>query len=139
MAFARVEDLTGSAELVIFPDTFAKYAEILKEEKPLLIGGALEVENGNAKIMADSFALFDDVLKKTKKISVRLDKLAEEDYEKLESLLAEYKGPTNVRLIMNIEGQDIEIFAEKPHQIEISDHFFEGARQLFGRTDFIEV
>lgn len=139
MAFAKVEDLTGTAELIIFPDTFAKYAEILKEEKPLLIGGGLEVENGNAKIMADSFALFDDVLKKTKKISVRLDKLESDDYEKLDSLLCEYKGHTNVRLVMNVSGQDIEIFAEKPHQIEISDHFFEGARQLFGRTDFIEV
>ncbi|MBC7466566.1 MAG: DNA polymerase III subunit alpha, partial [Bdellovibrio sp.] len=139
MAFAKVEDLTGTAELIIFPDTFAKYAEILKEEKPLLIGGGLEVENGNAKIMADSFALFDDVLKKTKKISVRLDKLEPEDYEKLDGLLCEYKGQTNVRLVMNVSGQDIEIFAEKPHQIEISDHFFEGARQLFGRTDFIEV
>jgi DNA polymerase-3 subunit alpha len=139
MAFAKVEDLTGTAELVIFPDTFAKYSEILKEEKPLLIGGGLEVENGNAKIMADSFALFEDVLKKTKKISVRLDKLESEDYEKLDSLLIECKGPTNVRLVMNVAGQDIELFAEKPHQIEISDHFFEGARQLFGRTDFIEV
>ncbi len=139
MAFAKVEDLTGTAELVIFPDTFAKYGTLLKEEKPLLIGGSLEVENGNAKIMADSFALFDDVLKKTKKISVRLDKLESEDYEKLASLLNEYKGPTDVRLVMNIEGQDIEIFADEPHQIEISDHFFEGARQLFGRTDFIEV
>ncbi|MFZ3229277.1 MAG: DNA polymerase III subunit alpha [Pseudobdellovibrio sp.] len=139
MAFAKVEDLTGTAELVIFPDTFAKYSEILKEEKPLLIGGGLEVENGNAKIMADSFALFDDVLKKTKKISLRLDKLESDDYEKLDNLLIENKGSTNVRLVMNVNGQDIEIFAEKPHQIEISDHFFEGARQLFGRTDFIEV
>ena len=139
MAFAKVEDLTGAVELVIFPDTFARYTEILKEEKPLLIGGSLEIENGNAKIMADSFALFDDVLKKTKKISVRLDKINTEDYDKLDSLLVECKGSTNVRLVMNVDGQDIEIFAEKPHQIEISDHFFEGARQLFGRTDFIEV
>ena len=139
MAFAKVEDLTGAVELVIFPDTFSKYQDLLKEEKPLLIGGALEVENGNAKIMADSFALFEDVLKKTKRISVRLDKLEMDDYSKLDSLLLECKGNTNVRLVMNIDGQDIEIFAENPHQIEISDQFFEGARQLFGRTDFIEV
>ena len=70
---------------------------------------------------------------------MRLDKLESDDYEKLDNLLVECKGSTNVRLIMSVGGQDIEIFAEKPHQIEISDHFFEGARQLFGRTDFIEV
>ena len=68
-----------------------------------------------------------------------MDKIEAEDYTKLDSLLSEYKGSTNVRLVLNVDGQDIEIFADQPRQIEISDHFFEGARQLFGRTDFIEV
>ena len=43
-------------------------AGLPKEEKPLLVGGGLEVEEGNAKIIVDSFILFDEVLKKTKKI-----------------------------------------------------------------------
>lgn len=139
MAFGKIEDLTGSAELVIFPDTFAKYAHLLKEEKPLLVGGGLEVSEGHAKIIVDSFALFDDVLRKTKKISMRLDKLQIEDFEKLDDLLEQYKGDTNVRLVMSVEGKEIEILPQMPKQVQISDDFFEGIHQLFGRTDFIEV
>jgi DNA polymerase-3 subunit alpha len=139
MAFGRVEDLTGSVELVIFPDTYAKFAHLLKEEKPLLVGGGLEVEEGNPKIIVDSFALFDEVLKKTKKISMRLDKIDSSDFEKLNEILANNKGTTDVRLVMNIDGQVVEVFPEVPKQIEISDEFFEGIHQLFGRTDFIEV
>ncbi len=139
MAFGKVEDLTGSAELVIFPDTYAKYMHLLKEDRPLLVGGSLEVEEGHPKIIVDSFALFDDVLRKTKKISMRLDQIETEDFEKLENLLNQYKGSTDVRLVMKINGQDIEILQSEPRQIQISDDFFEGIHQLFGRTDFIEV
>ena len=139
MAFGRVEDLTGSVELVIFPDTYAKYAHLLKEEKPLLVGGGLEVAEGNPKIIVDSFALFDEVLRKTKKISLHLDKINLEDFEKLDQILASNKGDTDVRLVMNIDGELVEVFPEEPKQIQISDEFFEGIHQLFGRTDFIEV
>lgn len=139
MAFGRVEDLTGSVELVIFPDTYAKYAHLLKEEKPLLVGGGLEVSEGNPKIIVDSFALFDEVLRKTKKISLHLDKIDLKDFEKLDQILTTNKGDTDVRLVMNIDGELVEVFPEQPKQIQISDEFFEGIHQLFGRTDFIEV
>ncbi|AGH95506.1 DNA polymerase III subunit alpha [Pseudobdellovibrio exovorus] len=139
MAFGRLEDLTGSVELVIFPDTFSKYGHLLKEEKPVLIGGGLEVEEGNPKIIVDSFALFDEVLVKTKKISMRLDKIDKDDFEKLSQMLDENKGNTDVCLIMNIDGEQIELIPEEGKKVQISDGFFEGIHQLFGRTDFIEV
>lgn len=139
MAFGRVEDLTGSVELVIFPDTYAKYANLLKEEKPILVGGGLEVEEGNPKIIVDTFAQFDEVLRKTKKISMRLDKLEVGDFERLSSLLDNNKGNTDVRLVMDIDGNSIEVLPDSPRQIQISDQFFEEIHQLFGRTDFIEV
>lgn len=139
MAFGRIEDLTGSVELVIFPDTYAKFGALLKEDKPLLVGGGLEVEEGNPKIIVDTFAQFDEVLRKTKKISLRLDKLQSEDFEKLSFLLDSKKGNTDVRLVMDIDGASVEVLPETPRQIQISDQFFEEIHQLFGRTDFIEV
>jgi DNA polymerase-3 subunit alpha len=139
MAFGRIEDLSGSVELVIFPDTYAKYSALLKDDKPLLVGGALEVEEGNPKIIVDTFAQFDEVLKKTKKISMRLDKLEAHDFERLSSLLDSNKGNTDVRLVMNIDGNSVEVLPHSPKQIQISDQFFEEIHQLFGRTDFIEV
>lgn len=139
MAFAKVEDLSGTAELVIFPDTFAKCGHYLKDERPLLIGGALEVNEGAVKILVDNVAPFDDILKKTKRITFRLDLLAEEQYAQLQSLIHEFKGQTEVKFLFNMDNRLVEMTPETVQHIEISDSFFEEARQLFGRTDFIEI
>lgn len=139
MAFAKVEDLTGTAELVIFPDTFAKCGHFLKDERPLLIGGGLEVEEGSAKIIVDNIAPFDEIMKKTKRVSFRLDKLETSDFEKLDTLLDTFQGETSVRLVLSLNEKTVEMQPEAPKRIQISDAFFEEVHQVFGRTDFIEI
>lgn len=139
MAFAKVEDLSGTAELVIFPDTFAKCGHYLKDERPLLIGGALEVNEGAVKILVDNVAPFDDILRKTKRITFRLDLLKEDQYSQLQSLIQEFKGQTEIKFVFNMDNRLVEMTPETAQHIEISDSFFEEARQLFGRTDFIEI
>ena len=139
MAFAKLEDLSGTAELVIFPDTYAKCGHFLKEERPVLVGGGLEVSEGNSKIIVDNIAPFDEIMRKTKKVSMRLDKLAEDDFAKLDLLMDQFKGDTNVRLVFDINGQAVELESEMPKKIQICDAFFEEVHQIFGRTDFIEV
>ncbi|MFN3697311.1 MAG: DNA polymerase III subunit alpha [Pseudobdellovibrio sp.] len=140
MAFAKLEDLSGTLELVVFPDAFAKFGHFLKDERPLLIGGGLELSEGNPKVFVDTIAPFDDVMKKTKRVSFRLDMLASEDYVKLDQILHDYKGDTNVRLVIAIQDhQEIEMEPSVPYKIQISDAFFEDVHQVFGRTDFIEI
>ena len=139
MAFAKVEDLTGTAELVIFPDTFEKCGAILKDERPLLIGGGLEVNEGAAKIIVDNIAPFDEIMKKTKRVSFRLDKLETSDFEKLDTILDTFQGETHVRLVLSLNEKTVEMQTETPKRIQISDAFFEEVHQVFGRTDFIEI
>ncbi|MES2801399.1 MAG: DNA polymerase III subunit alpha [Bdellovibrionota bacterium] len=139
MAFAKLEDLTGTAELVIFPDTFEKCGSFLKDERPLLIGGGLEINEGNAKIIVDNIAPFDDIMKKTKRVSFRLDKLETSDFEKLDTIFDAFQGETNVRLVLSLNEKTVEMQTESPKRIQISDAFFEEVHQVFGRTDFIEI
>ncbi|AZZ36858.1 DNA polymerase III subunit alpha [Bdellovibrio sp. qaytius] len=139
MAFAKLEDLTGTAELVIFPDTFEKCGSYLKDERPLLIGGGLEINEGAAKIIVDNIAPFDDIMKKTKRVSFRLDKLETSDFEKLDTIFDAFQGETNVRLVLSLNEKIVEMQPEAPKRIQISDAFFEEVHQVFGRTDFIEI
>lgn len=139
MAFAKLEDLTGTAELVIFPDTFEKCGSFLKDERPLLIGGGLEINEGSAKIIVDNIAPFDEIMKKTKRVSFRLDKLETSDFEKLDTILDTFQGETNVRLVLSLNEKTVEMQTESPKRIQISDAFFEEVHQVFGRTDFIEI
>ncbi len=139
MAFGKVEDLTGSAELVIFPDTFSQCGHFLKEERPVLVGGTIEVNDGSVKVIVDNIAPFEEAMRKTQRITFRLDKISEDKYENLNELINNFEGSTLVRLMMNIDNRLVQLETEDVKKIQISDSFFEEAHQLFGQTDFIEI
>lgn len=139
MAFGKVEDLTGAAELVIFPDTFSQCGHLLKEERPVLVGGTVEVNEGSVKIMVDNIAPFEEAMRKTQRITFRLDKISEDKFENLNQLIENFQGNTEVRLLMNIDNRLVQFDTEHVKRIQISDSFFEEAHQLFGQTDFIEI
>jgi DNA polymerase-3 subunit alpha len=141
MAFGKVEDLTGSCELVIFPDSFARFEQQLKDERPALLQGSLEVEEGNAKIMVDSVAPLEDILKKTKRMILKLDQIQPTEYERLSSLMKEYPGTTAVGFEIEIEDVGRRVLMEMGDSqgVNVNNDFFEGIHSLFGRTDFIEL
>ncbi|MEZ0391492.1 MAG: OB-fold nucleic acid binding domain-containing protein [Pseudobdellovibrionaceae bacterium] len=142
MAFAKVEDLTGACELVIFPDTFSKIETLLKDERPLLIAGLLEVsDEGVAKIIVDNLSPLEEALKKTKKMTFRLDGLTQEQYPVLYSVLSEFPGPTLVDFKLFLEDlqQEVLIEAEGLSGVAISNELLENIHSHFGTTQFIEV
>lgn len=141
MAFGKVEDLTGSCELVIFPDAFARFEMQLRDERPALIGGALEVEEGAAKIMVDTIAPLEDILKKTKQMVLHLEKISPEDYPKLQTLIQSYPGATAVSFEIDLVDLNRKVLLESEvlGSVSVSNDFFESVHSVFGRTDFIEL
>jgi DNA polymerase-3 subunit alpha len=141
MGFAKLEDLTGSCELVIFPDTYAKFEPIFKDDKPVLLAGGLEDNEGQYKIMVDNIATLDDILKKSKKIIFNLDLLDESEFEKLNSVLKDFSGSTPVSLKIKIKEFDrvVEIDHPELQGLVINNDLFDNIQSSFGRTDFLEL
>lgn len=141
MAFAKIEDLSGSCELVIFPDAFARNEIMCRDEKPVLVAGSLEAEEGSAKIMVDTVSPMEDILKKTKRMVLHLERLPEKDYGRLESVLRGHPGATSVSLEIDLKevNRKVELETEEKISVSISNEFFENIHSLFGRTDFIEL
>jgi DNA polymerase-3 subunit alpha len=141
MAFGQLEDLTGTTELVIFPDTFAKVEPLLKSEKPLMVGGFLEGEEGTTKIIVDSMVPLEEALRKAKKMVLRLDRLDESDYERLYSVLSEHPGGTPLEVLLRIPelGQEVMLEPEGIPGVQVNNDLLEAVHSLFGRTDFIEM
>ncbi len=55
MAFLTMEDMLGTFEVIVFPDTFQKYSSILQENRVLLIEGRISLKEDEApKLMAQS-------------------------------------------------------------------------------------
>jgi DNA polymerase III alpha subunit len=46
MKFLSLEDLTGTFEAVLFPDTYARYAELTLEAGPLVVEGRVDLDHG---------------------------------------------------------------------------------------------
>jgi DNA polymerase-3 subunit alpha len=141
MAFAQVEDLTGSVELVIFPEAFAKNELHLKSEQPVLVGGKLEIEGDTAKIMVDRIGILEEVLKKSKNMTFKIDLSMRDHLDGLNLLLGRFPGSTQVELELELADlrKTVTMKVLEPEGINPSNEFFEGLHVLFGRTDFVEI
>jgi DNA polymerase-3 subunit alpha len=53
MLFIKLEDLTGKAEVVIFPNLLEKNPQALQENKIVFVAGRVDDRNGEIKIVAD--------------------------------------------------------------------------------------
>ncbi len=54
MAFAELEDLQGSVEIVIFPDAYEKTRELWKPDSLLLVRGTVQVRDDVPKVICES-------------------------------------------------------------------------------------
>ncbi len=54
MAFATLEDLRGKVDLVIFPRTWQRYNEILRDGQMLLVSGRLDMSRGEPKLLVEN-------------------------------------------------------------------------------------
>lgn len=61
MAFARLEDLYGSVELVVFPKTYERCLDVLKRDEVVIVSGRLDIkEEEEPKILAEHIVSIGD-------------------------------------------------------------------------------
>jgi DNA polymerase-3 subunit alpha len=144
MAFAKIEDLTGACEVVFFPDSYAKFESLAKQDRPVLIGGTMEAENGSPKILVDQIALIDDLLKKSKSVKFYLDQLNPQETQELKKIIEDFsssEASTTVELHLKVGelGKTVRIETPKPLLISFDQSLVEEIQNSIGRTDFIEI
>jgi DNA polymerase-3 subunit alpha len=122
MAFVQIEDLAGSGEATMFPETYLKCKTWLEEDKPLLITGEIsryKGGNGNdgdgdgekeegpraVKITVSDVALLNEAFDNSE-LPVILDvpgaRLQKEGVGKFKQDLARYPGKTGVKVCIRL-------------------------------------
>jgi len=107
MAVVQLEDLTGSTELVVFPDLFVAAAPLLGGEDPLLITGTAEIGDSGAKILAREIETLASLrLNLVKTIVLNLDNggLSRDLLEDLRDIVFRYPG--ECRLLFRVGGPE---------------------------------
>jgi DNA polymerase-3 subunit alpha len=109
MAVIQLEDLTGSTEVVVFPDVFTAVSPLLKGDDPLLITGSVEIGESAAKIIAKEIERLSDVrLGVVKAILVALEngRASRETLEDLRDIVFKYPGESRLLFKVGVAGGD---------------------------------
>ena len=99
MAFAKLEDLTGTVECVIFPKTYEKISSLVEVDQLVVIKGRIAMrEDENPKILCEDIYPLEKVNQSKLYIQVDDQKVAREIMNELKPILSNFKGSTAVYL-----------------------------------------
>ena len=94
MVFLTIEDLYGSAEIIVFEPTYLKAQDILVEENIVAINGRLSIrEDDSTKIVAQDIKNFGDA--KPKMLVLDITNTSEEQKAKLRGAIKFFNGEQN--------------------------------------------
>lgn len=128
MGFVTFEDLSGTIEVILFPETFRKYDTLLEADHPLLIKGKLSFEtDNNNKIIASEIVPLDQAHKiATPDIHLKcsISKLGIEQVEKVKNIIKNNPGKSKIFLHVIIPGKSETI-------INLGDSYLASASGLF--------
>ncbi len=99
MGIFVLEDLTSSAETMVFPRTFTDYGHLLEDDRIVIVRGRVDKRDDQPKLMAQSLEVFEaDVLGSSPplRLEIRPNQLSEELIGDLKSMLSQYQGDAPV-------------------------------------------
>src|SRR5690242_3057689 len=107
-AIYTVQDMTGTQELLAFPESFAKGEQVLKPGAPLLLKVRVQVEEAGTRLSLQEARRIEDIVERaaTAEFRVRLatQSLSEDTLDRLEELFAGSPGMSQV--IFELESPD---------------------------------
>lgn len=132
MAFANLEDTSGSLELVVFPDVFTQYEAALKSDTPLIVQGNLEIDGDRKKILVEKIQRSSDLFAQAKRLVLRLENQSADKMALLKELFQKHPGRVDCILQFQLPeiGKVVELQIQEPKGILPTSEFFEGVSEL---------
>lgn len=140
MAFFKLECLGGQAEILAFSDTFAKYKDLIQDDKVVFITGKPtdNADFSDLKLIADEIVTIDKAREKySKYVNIRVDPdlMTPSDVDSLFKLAENHKGKSGLMFHMTSPGgKKQRIYA---HNIKVSPHasFLKKLRDTYGKSN----
>ncbi len=141
MANIILEDMTGSIEVVVFPDLFNRVFGILKSDDPIMVKGMVESNESSMKVIAQDITL----LEKMKEHDVKATEiyLQEQSINKqllmdIKHILFKYPGtcPLRFRIRLSNNGKEILVAAHSNYNISPCQELIDDMQALLGPDTF---
>ena len=139
MEFVKFEDLYGTMELIVFPQKYEQYSEILNEDEILIVGGRLNIIEGeDPKIIVDSIQSIKSISNVEKqeesetKLFLRITKnMPSYILDKVKPILLNSKGNTQSNIYFEDKKQNYLLGNE--FRISCEDNTIDELVSLLGR------
>ncbi|KQL48348.1 DNA polymerase III subunit alpha [Brevibacillus choshinensis] len=139
MAFITMEDKTAQVELVVFPQVYAKHAELLTRESMVVAEARIDHQDDLVKLLASRFWAADALPKPTVEtvLFVKISEAQEHDstLQQLQQLFVEKKG--TIPVILFYEGKRQTIRLPDTIGVTLDESFLEKTRAIVGRDSVI--
>jgi DNA polymerase-3 subunit alpha len=129
-----IQDMTGVQELLAFPESFARLEQILKAGTPLLLKVRVQVEEAGTRLSLQEAARLGDLAERPNsglRIRLRLEELNDELLDRLEEILASYRGSSPLSLdLSSPEGAMATLQVEQ--RVRACPELIAAVRESFG-------
>jgi len=108
MAVLNLEDMTGSTQVIVFPETFNRAASLLKGDEPLLVTGIIETGEASTKIIAQEIVALDSIRHQTIRaieLPLQEEKVSSELLNDLMDIVFRYPGDCRVLFRILLSGE----------------------------------
>jgi len=135
MAFITIEDLYGTVECIIFPQTFSKYATLLEKDTAILLDGTVNMkEEENTKLLVNSIRPL--VKEQGNTVSISIVIKCDQDLAYVEKIKPTLRqNPGNVPVYILLEHRQKRLRAERDLWIRLNDELLDSLKGVFGEEN----
>ena len=136
MAFVRLEDTTGSIEVVVFPSIFQSSSNLWVDSQLVIVEGKSNVRDGEWKMLADKVWDLHEVASRlppdpTIRLAIGLESTSQKDFEELHDILRSSPGDHPVELVVRKGGKEKPIPTD--HKILLTPEVRQRLEARFGQ------
>jgi DNA polymerase III subunit alpha len=138
-AQGSLEDLSGSIDMLVFPEAYKKLQERLKVlfEVPVLVRGGVRIEEGaNPKLTINDIVSLEEAkvpLPRSLRIRILLERASRETVDELHLLFSQRKGESKVLFDVEREGDFMVVMEAEGYNVLPDRAFIARVQELCGR------
>jgi DNA polymerase III subunit alpha len=136
MAILSLEDLSNFVEVLVFPKTYAKFPDLIKEDKLVYVYGRLSRREEEPKIVAEDIILLEKVKEKyTKSVLIKLSTtgLEETMMKKIKFCIQKFHGKVPVFIdFLSHEGRKIRLSVDNNLFVNPTDELLLSMEEIVG-------
>ena len=136
MVFLRLDDVTGSAEVVVFNSVYAAARELCVTDRILIVKGRVDhKQEGETKLLAMEVSAFEAVAPR-RDVTLKIDARAARAgvVRELAMLVRDFPGDSRVNLLLEMSEGTRQLVLGPQYKVKPVPDFFAEARALLGEA-----